>query len=194
MKPNDVSESLVLSGNRIAVVVLSEKIPPRSAEYSDVEAKVRDQFISTASLGLANEAARKAAEQIRGGADLDKVAKSLRLDVTKSKDFTMNDSVEGLGPAAPLMEAFSKPVGTVVGPIAVQDRNIVYKIVGQQTADPKNFAFERDVAVQELKGQKGRTMYDLFQDSMLNQARSDGKVKIHQNTLRQLTASYTQSR
>jgi hypothetical protein len=29
---------------------------------------------------------------------------------------------------------------------------------------------------------------------MLNQARSDGKVKIHQDTLRQLTASYTQSR
>jgi peptidyl-prolyl cis-trans isomerase D len=194
MKPNDVSESLVLSGNRMAVVVLTEKIPPRAAEYSDVEGKVRDQFISITSLGLANDAANKAAEQIRGGADLDKVAKSFRLDVTKSTDFTTNDSVEGLGPAAPLIEAFSKPVGTVVGPIAVQNRNIVYKIVGQQTADPKNYAYERDVAVQELKGQKGRTMYDLFEDSMLNQARSDGKLKIHQDTLRQLATGYTQSR
>ena len=112
----------------------------------------------------------------------------------KSSSFTTNDSVEGLGPAAALVEAFIQPVGTVVGPTAVQDRNIVYKIVGQQAPDPKNFAYERDVAVQELKGQKGRSMYELFEDSMLNQARSDGKVKIHQNTLRQLKASYSQSR
>lgn len=194
MKPNDVSDSLVLSGNRIAVVVLNETIPPRPAEYSDVEAKVRDQFVSMSSLGLANEAAKKAAEQLRGGADPDKVAKSFKLDVTKSAEFTKNDSVEGLGPAVTLIEAFSKPVGTVVGPIAVQDRNIVYKIVDQKTVDPKNYAYERDVAVQELKGQKGRAMYELFEDSMVNQARSDSRLKIHQDTLRQLAASYTQTR
>ena len=74
--------------------------------------------------------------------------------------------------------------------MAVQDRNIVYKVVAQQPADPKNFAYERDVALQELKGQKARAMYDLFQDGLLNQARVDGKLKIRQDAIRQLVATY----
>jgi hypothetical protein len=143
---------------------------------------------------LADEAAKKAAQQIKDGEDIDKLAKSLRLEMTKSNDFTKNDSVEGLGPASTLVDAFSKPVGTVAGPVSVQGRSIVYKILAQQTPDPKNYAYERDVAVQELKGQKARSMYDLFQDSLMNQARVDGKLKIHQDTLRLLAASYTQTR
>jgi peptidyl-prolyl cis-trans isomerase D len=191
MKPNDVSDALVLAGNKIAIVVLNEKIAPRPAEFAEVEGKVRDQFIATASLGLANDAARKAAEQARAGtADLDKIAKPLGLEVTKSTDFKMSDPVPGLGGGTTLTEAFTKPVGTVVGPVTVADRNIVYKIVGQQAADPKNFTFERDVVVQELKGQKARAMYDLFQDGLLNQARADGKLKIHQDVIRQLATNY----
>ena len=31
-------------------------------------------------------------------------------------------------------------------------------------------------------------MYDLFQDSIMEQLRKDGKVKIHQDALRQLAA------
>lgn len=190
MKPNDVSESLVLAGNKIAIVVLNEKIPSVAAEFSEVESKVRDQFMATASLALANDAARKAADQIRAGADLNTVARSLGLEVTKTNDFTMNDNVPGLGTGATLVDAFLKPVGTVAGPVAVQDRNIVYKVVAQQAADPKNFAYERDVAVQELKGQKARAMYDLFQDGILNQARVDGKLKIHQDAIRQIVTTY----
>ena len=190
MKPNDVSDSLVLAGNKIAIVVLNEKVPSVAAEFSAVESKVRDQFMATTSLALANDAARKAADQIRAGADLNTVARSLGLEVSKTNDFTMSDNVPGLGTGATLSDAFLKPVGTVAGPVAVQDRNIVYKVVAQQAADPKNFAYERDVAVQELKGQKARAMYDLFQDGILNQARVDGKLKIHQDAIRQIVTAY----
>lgn len=190
MKPNDVSETLVLTGNKIAMVVLNEKIAGRPAGFAEVESKVRDQFLAISSLGLANEASRKAADQIRAGADFNTVAKSYGLEVSKTNDFTMSDNVPGLGMGATLSDAFLKPVGTVTGPVAVQDRNIVYKVVARQPADPNNFAYERDVAVQELKGQKARAMYDLFQDGILNQARVDGKLKIHQDAIRQLVATY----
>jgi hypothetical protein len=141
-------------------------------------------------MSLANEAARKAADQVRGGTDFNALARSLGLEISKTNDFTTADSVPGLGPAGTLNEAFLRPVGTVIGPVSVQDRNIVYKIVAQQPADPKNFAYERDVAVQELKQQKARAMYDLFQDGILNQARVDGKLKIHQDAIRQIVATY----
>ena len=182
-----------MSGNKIAIVVLNQKTPPEAAQFSDVEAQVRDRYVTNASIALANEAALKANDQIHAGADLETVAKSMKLDVTKSADFTINDSIEGLGPAAVLPEIFTKPVDSV-GSGSVQGRNILYKILDRQTPDPNNYSNERDAAVQELKQQKARTMYALFQDSLLEQVRADGKLKIHQNTIQQLAATYHSTR
>jgi peptidyl-prolyl cis-trans isomerase D len=194
MKPNDVSEVYTVSATKLALAVMNEKIAARPAEFADVEGRLRDQFISTKANALAGEAAQKAMEQLRAGGDIEKIAKSFKLDVTKPASFTNNDSVEGLGPAASIPDAFSKPVGTVFGPLSIQGRNVVYKITEQQMPDLNNFAHEREAVSAELKQQKARTMYDLFQDSIMNQVRADGKLKIHQDTLRQLAAAYRQTR
>ena len=76
----------------------------------------------------------------------------------------------------------------------MEGRNIIYKIVDRQTPDPNNFSNERDAAIQELKQQKARAMYSLFQDSLMEQARQDGKLKIHQNAIHQLTADFHATR
>ena len=190
MKPNDVSDVLTLSGTKLAVVVLNEKIPAKPAAFADVEDRLREQLTTAASITMASQAAQKAAAEIHAGADLEKVAKSYKLEVTKSASFTASDSVEGLGPAGSLPGVFAQPVGTVTGPLSIQGRNIVYKITESQTPDLKTFANERDTVTAELKQQKARTMYDLFQDGIMDQLRKDGKVKIHQDALRQLAASY----
>ncbi len=194
MKANDVSDSLLISGNKIAIVVLNQKTPPTAAQFSDVESQVRDRYITNASVSLSNQAALKANDMIRAGADLETIAKSMKLDLVKSADFTANDSIEGLGNAVLLSEVFTKPVGSTNGPQNVEGRNIIYKILDRSTPDPKNYSNERDSAVQELKQQKVRTMYGLFQDSLLEQVRLDGKLKIHQAAIQQLAASYHQSR
>jgi len=194
MKPNDVSDSLLISGNKIAIVVLNQRIPPAAAQFSDVEAQVRDRYVTNASISLSNQAALKANDQIRAGADLETVAKSMKLDLVKSADFTASDSIEGLGNASVLPEAFTKPVGSTNGPQNVEGRNIIFKILDRSTPDPKNYSNERDSAVQELKQGKARVMYGLFQDSLLEQVRQDGKLKIHQAAIQQLAATYHQSR
>ena len=192
MKPNDVSDTLVLSGNRLAVVVFNGKTAPQPAEFADVQFRVRDQIIASTSQNLAGEAAKKAEQELKGGTDIAKVAASFKLEVTKSADFTPSDSIEGLGPAGQIPTVFSEPVGTVSAPLMLQGRNIIYKITGQVTPDLKNYAHEREAVSAELKQQKARLMYDLFQDSVLNQVRADGKLKIHQDTMRQLLAGYRQ--
>ncbi len=194
MKPNDVSDALLVPGNKIAIVVMNEKIAPKPAEFSDVESQVRDRVITTESIRLSNEAALKAAQQVRAGEDLKTVAKAMKLDVTTSSDFTANDSIEGLGNAAVLPEAFTKPVGSINGPTSVDGRNIIYKILERSTPDPNNYSNERDVALQDLKQAKARIMYGLFQDSLLQQVRADGKLKIHQNAIQQLAETYHQAR
>jgi peptidyl-prolyl cis-trans isomerase D len=190
LKPNEVSDLMVVSPTKVAFIVMNERIAPRPADFADVVEQVRDRFISTESLRLANLAAQKAADQVRGGAELETVAKSMKLEVTKSLFFTTTDSVEGLGPAGGLPDVFNKPVGTVVGPLQIQGRNIVYKVVDQRIPDLSTYAHERDAVAAELKQQKARSMYDLFEDGIMNSVRADGKLKIHQDTVRQLQAAY----
>ena len=194
LKPNEVSELIVVSPTKAAMVVMNERIAPRPAEFADVVDQVRDRLISTESLRLANAAAQKAADQVRGGAELETVAKSLKLEVTKSLFFTATDSVEGLGPAGSLPDVFNKPVGTVVGPLQIQGREVVYKVADQRIPDLSTYAHERDAVSAELKQQKARSTYDLFEDGIMNSVRADGKLKIHQDTIRQLQAAYRPTR
>ena len=190
MKPNDVSDVVVVPGNKLALVVLNAIVAPKPAEFSEVEAKVRDMYVTGESTRLAEIAAKKAGERAHAGEDLSVIAKSEKLESTKSADFTVNDSITGLGPAAELPDIFIKPVNTLIGPVSVEGRNIIYKITDRQTPDPNSFSNEREAAVLELKQQKARAMYGLFQDSLMEQARQDGKLKIHQNAIHLLTSEY----
>ncbi len=70
MKPNDVSDVLVVPGNKLALVVLNGITPPKPAEFSEVEAKVRDLYVTGESSRLADIAAKKAGEQAHAGEDL----------------------------------------------------------------------------------------------------------------------------
>jgi peptidyl-prolyl cis-trans isomerase D len=194
LQPKGVSPSLVLPANRVATAVLTERIAARPAEFAEVEAQVRDKLITEKSQELARKAAQAAADRIRAGENLEQVARALKMDFTKPAEFTRSDSVEGLGPAAYVTDAFSKPVGTVVGPVNVQGREVIYKVTERQPVDLQAFATEREAAINEVKQQKGRTQYQLLLDSVMAQARADGKIKIHQDTVKRLAASFRQGR
>ena len=194
MKPRDVSPVLSLPANRLVIVVLNEVIPQRSADLADVETQVRDRLILQKAQQLAAAAAKTAADKIRAGEDIEKVAKSLKLDAAKPAEFGHVDSVEGLGPATYVSDAFKQPVGSVIGPVMIQDRNVVYKIVDRQTADAKDFAKERESVLAELKQQKARTQYDLLLDSIVSKLRADKKLKIHPDAMQRLMAQYKPAR
>jgi peptidyl-prolyl cis-trans isomerase D len=195
MKPNDVSPVMTLPANRLAVVVLKDVVPAHKAEFADVEAQVRDRVVLQKAQQLAQEAAKSAADKVRAGEDMEKVAKSFKLEAVTSADVGRVDSVEGLGPASYVSDAFKKPVGSVLGPVPIQDRNVVYKVLDHQTADPANVApAERESVLVGLKQQKAKTQYDLFLDSVVSKLRADKKLKIHPESMQRLVAQYKQSR
>jgi peptidyl-prolyl cis-trans isomerase D len=194
MKPKDVSQVLSLPANRLVIVVLNEVIPQRKADFADVEAQVRDRLVLQKAQQLAVDAATSAAAKVRAGEDIEKVAKSLKLEATKSADFGRVDSVEGLGPATYVADAFKKPVGSVIGPVMIQDRNVVYKVLNRQSANPKDFDQERESILVSLKQQKARIQYDLLLDSIMSKLRADKKLKIHPDAMQRLVAQYKQTR
>lgn len=192
MKKSDVSQILNLPANRFAIVVLKEKYPPAVQDLQEVEGKVRDRLIDDKSLLLSQEKAKEAAAKIQGGEDLDKVAKSMKLEAADSLSFGHSDSVEGLGSAAYLEDAFTKPIGTVVGPVNIMNRMVVYKILDQQKVDVTKLPQERLAIAAQIKKRKASQAYALFMDSVMTRLVAEGKVKKYDDNVKRLLASYRQ--
>ena len=58
--------------------------------------------------------------------------------------------LEGLGPAVYVESAFSKPAGTVEGPLLIQGKDIVYKIIGRTEANRSRNGCTRHCYVSDL--------------------------------------------
>jgi len=198
MKKNDVSQVITLPANRLAVAILNDKKPARPAELNEVQDKVRSAMLADKAAGLAVEKAKDAAAKIRGGEDMAKVAKSYGLSVTESIEFTHADSVEGLGTASQIPDAFTKPIGSVIGPVnddpnhptAGMPANVVYQIVSQTHVDPSKLSNERTQVAQQLKYAKGGAEVQLLMDSVFSQMVASGKVTVHKDAIKQMMANF----
>lgn len=188
MKPGDVSQVLTLPANRLAVFTVLETFPAHVADYDDVKASIKDQLINAQAGQIAIKKAQEAADRLRMGEDIQKVAKSMKLDVTTSSDFGRTDAVEGLGEAAYLGDAFSSPVGTVLGPTFIQGRMVVSKILQKTPANMAALPAERESLLREIKRKKANDVNDMLLDSILNNLENQGKVKVYRKEIQLMLA------
>jgi peptidyl-prolyl cis-trans isomerase D len=192
MKPKDVSPVLTLPANRLVVAVLTDKLAARPAIFDEVEGRVRDRLLDDKAQAIAKAKAKEAADKLRAGEDIEKVAKEMKLEVTSPAEFGRSDSVEGLGQAIQIREAFTGPVGTIIGPVELQNRNVVCKVIAKQTADMAAFAAEKETIRSTLRGQKAQERLSLFMDSVTNKLKTDGKLKVNKDLVTKLSAALKQ--
>ncbi len=193
MKVKDVSPLLTLPANRLVVAVLTERTPARPATFEEVESKVRERLTGDRALELAKAKAKEAADKLRAGEDIEKVAKEYKIDVNKPAEFGPSDSVEGLGQAAYVREAFTRPIGTVVGPTDIMNRNIVYKVTAKLEPDMAAFAAEKENIRSSMRQQKANERWNLFMDSVTAKLTADGKLKINHDLVLKLAAALKRS-
>jgi len=190
MKPNDVSSVLALPGDRLAVVVLKSRTPGHLADFEDVKAQVRQRYVLEKSQMIADEEAKKAVERIRNGEDMDKLAKSYKLDAVTSSLFGRTDAVEGLGQSPYMEDAFTKPVGTVFGPVKINGKDVVAKVLEKVSADRSQLTAQRDKILQELKSKKANERATLMLDSIIAELTKDGKLKRNEKAIMALRTAY----
>ena len=188
MKPEEVSPVLVLPNNRMAVVILNGRTPGRPAEFSEVQAQIRDKLTDEKAAQIANDRAKDAAERLKKGEDISKVAKSMQLEVTTSSSFGRADSIDGIGPAATLEDVFTAKVGQVLGPLMIQSRNIIAKVTEKSEADLTALPVERDGILGQLKQKKAQERNALLMDGILAKLTSEGKVVVHQKEIQSMSA------
>jgi len=187
-----VSQVLVLPNNRLAVVVLNARIPGRPLEFNEVQAQIRDKLVNDKATLVAADRAKDAADRLKKGEDIEKIAKSMQLEVTTSSLVGRTDSIEGLGPAGTLEDAFSAPVGTVLGPVSIQGRNIVAKVTEKAGADLVGLPVEHDSLLSQLKQRKAQDRSALLMDGILAKLTSEGKVSVNQKEIQTMIASLRQ--
>ena len=190
LQPGGVTDVLALPGERLVVAVLDKRVPGRQSEFEEVRAQIRDRLMNERAEKLAEGRATVIAERVRKGEDLGAIARSMGLKMTSSSQFTREDNISGLGPAAYLEEAFTKPAGTVIGPSPIQGRQVVAKSTAKADADMANLNAERSAIVDTLKRQKTQQRSQFLLDSILTKLTEDGKVVKYQEEIQRTMALY----
>lgn len=173
------------------MVVLDSITPAKPAEFADVQDKVKAAYQQQKAVQIGTDKAKQAADLLKSnGGDLKATAKALGAEVKTSDFFTRAGAVEGAGSATYFSDAFTKPVGSIIGPINTGTANVVAKVVEKQMPAEALFAAQRQNIVDELKGKQALECLQLIEDSILQKLVGKGVVKIHQATINRMLSRY----
>jgi hypothetical protein len=167
-------------------------MPPHQASFADVQNTIKETIATNRSAGLVRTHAQELVDKAKAmGGDLAKAAKSMGLDVKTSDEVTRAGAIEGLGSASYIADAFTKPEGAVLGPIATPDATVVAKVVSKSQADASKLTNdERAKLRDEIKSRKGRDRGLLFESGLREALIQQGKIKIHEDVIKRLIAQY----
>lgn len=192
LKQGEVTQVFQVSPTKLAVAAVTNVYPARPAELSEVESQVREALVNEKLAKLVAERAGEALQKAKSlDGNLKSVARSMGLEFKAPPEFGRNGAAEGLGSAAYLDAAFTGEVGNVFGPVSVGGKAFICKTVEKIPADMSQFASERENLQQQLKAQKARQRNELFEEGLLNHLIEQKKVKIHQDVINRLAASYS---
>jgi peptidyl-prolyl cis-trans isomerase D len=194
LKKNEVTLGpVVLQDGRALIAVVTNLIPAHLGTLDEVKTEVRDKAQQAK---LQKIVAAKAAELLSKtqsmGGDLEKAAKSMGITLKTSGDVARQDPIESVGTASGVAELFTKPVGSVIGPTGVSGGQFVGKILAFTPADAAGLVAQRSKIVDQLRQQKTRERTSFFQQGLRDSLVSSGKLKINQDVIDRLLASYRQ--
>jgi hypothetical protein len=116
------------------------------------------------------------------------------LEVKTSADVDRSANIDGLGSASYISEGFGKPDGTLLAPITTPDRGtVVSKVVGHVDADMSQLPAQRAAIRDDIKRQRAGDRNMLFETGVKDALIKQGKVKIHQDVINRLLATYRTS-
>jgi peptidyl-prolyl cis-trans isomerase D len=194
LRKNEVTPVVQIAPTRLAVAVVTEVFPARQAELAEVAAKIKS-VLGTQILGrLTDQRAKEVqAKAAAMNGDLKKAAQAMGLEWKATPAFSRDGAAEGLGPAENVPEAFTHPVGYIFGPVAVNDRKFICKVAEKLIADPAQLAARRQELSDQIKTAKSRERLDLFQQNLRDRLVKEGKIKIYEDAIKRLAASFANS-
>jgi len=187
----EVSQPIVVTGNKMVIVDVTSVTPAHPSSFEEAKPEIQKALQSQGmEVLLTRKASDLLAKTKESGGDLEKAAKSMGLDIKTSTDFDRQAAVEGVGSASLLPDAFTKPVGTVFGPITAQGNRVVAKVVGRTEANMAQLAQNSAPIRDEIKSRRARERNTIFEDGVRRQLTQDGKIKINQDAINRVVQNY----
>ncbi len=178
-------------GSKLAVAAVTQVFPARQADLSEVESQIRSALVARKLSILVSQKAQEAVQKAREmNGDLKKLAQSMGLEVKTTQDFGRDGAADGIGPAGTVAQAFDQPVGSVFGPVTVEDKRFICKVESKTPADMSKLPEQRQAMISEIRTRKARQRAELFQDSLRTALIRDGKIKVHQEVINRILESY----
>ena len=172
-----------------AIIQLVDIVPEHVPALEEVRARVEEDYRADQSKVLAADKAKQFAAQVKTG-DFAKVAKADGLTTKESKDFTQQDSVEGVGSGAQLSAAFTLNPGQTSDVVSLGANSVVFRVVSHTPANNADFAQQRDRITEELLDRKRSLAFELYRQNLKRQLMHSGDLKMNATALQQFIALY----
>lgn len=193
LKVGQVSQAVAFPNNKLVVAELTTIVPPKPMSYDEVKDKIKDSMMQYRLPAKVREIATNLVNKAKTNGDLEGAAKALGFKVETTDPFIRTDTVMGFGSANYIGQAFASPDGAVIGPILMPDATVVAKVVQHVPADMSKLAEERPAIRDQIKSQKAGDRDTLFREGLKQRLIDEGKIKIHQDVINKVIASYRTS-
>lgn len=172
--------------------IVTSITPSHPAKFDEVKAQVTSQYTTEQAHQLMTNAANTAAQRAKKGESLEAIAKSEGGTLKTAQPFTIMGAAEGIGAASAVADAFapSAKVGDAFGPLVQGESVFVYKVTSKDPADMSKFAQNRENMIQALKQKKGEVQGALFGASIVADLKNHGVIKMNNQAIQQLAASF----
>ena len=172
-----------------AVVSVKDVQPSRQATLADVHAKVESDYRSERSVELVRKRAEALAAKAKAGEKLAAAAKAMSLEAKSSDQVSRGDSIPDVGSVRRLPSAFALPVGEAAPAFFLGSNWVVYRVMDRQEASAEDLAKQSKEIEQQLLQSKGQVAYEAFRAGLKERMKHEGKLRVNEVVLKQLTAS-----
>jgi peptidyl-prolyl cis-trans isomerase D len=183
---------VVLQGNKVVVASVTDYQPAHQASLEEAMTDVRNKASQDKLQAILSQKAADLLAKARAmNGDLEKAGKEMGIEVKTSPDVNRQGAIESVGSATALPEAFTKPVGTLFGPVAVPGGRVVAKIAAKIPADLSELPAQTATIRDDLRQQKTRDRSTMFEVGLKKRLEEQGKLKVHQDVITRLVQSYS---
>ena len=191
MKKGEVGRLMALPNGRVAIPILMDTYPVAVMTFDEARNMVRQTEQARRSVQMFNQKFAGLTTAAKApGADFAQLAKAYGAETKTPAEFGRSGFVEGLGASSALSDAFTAALGTVVGPIAMDQKRIFFRVKERNEPDVSKFAAERATIVDRLRQKKARERMDLFEAGLIEELVRKGTVKIYEDARQKVVASF----
>jgi peptidyl-prolyl cis-trans isomerase D len=166
--------------------IISNVSAAHPAEFNDVQAEVTQRYTASETDRLAQNAAKDAVDSARKGESLESIAKRYGTTVKTAAPFAIDGAAEGIGSGTQLAGAFKAKVGDVIGPVITGTGQFICKVSELVPANMDQYAAGKSAIVQGLEQTKLQVQEPLFRDSIVNDLKRRGKIKMNEAAISHL--------